>query len=147
MTGIVLGYDSNDNTGTISAENGKRYKFSKEAWKENNEPKKEMKVDFEITDEDIAKDIYMLTDTVAENTSTLLGLVAVGLTFFLGFIGTFISRLFIAKEPVGNVLVPTAIHFVITILAIVPLLGWLIYLIGTAYYMYKNFMLVTQPNN
>jgi len=144
MIGRILGYDMSSNMGTISSENGARYKFSKEEWKENTVPQKEMKVDFEIGDENSAKDIYLIRDREAENSSMLLGLVVVGITFFFGFIGTFISRLFIAKEPIGRVIIPTIIHLVISILVMLPLLGWVIYLIGTGYYMYKNFILVTQ---
>jgi hypothetical protein len=147
MIGRILGYNISSNTGTISSDNGTRYKFSKEDWKDNTPPQKEMKVDFEIGDENSAKDIYLVIDKEAENSTTLLGLVAVGITFFFGFIGTFVSRLFIAKEPIGSVIIPTIIHLVISILIIVPLLGWVIYMIGTGYYMYKNFILVTQQNN
>ncbi len=145
MTGKILGYNTSDNTGIISSDNGTRYKFTKEQWKEQSTPQKEMLVDFEATEENTAKDIYVVHDQLAENTNTLLGLIAVGITFFFGFIGTFISRLFIAKESIGNVILPTIIHFVITALVIIPLFGWIIYFIGTCYYMYKNYMLVTQP--
>ena len=145
MTGKILGYDTNDNTGIISSDKGTRYKFTKEDWKENSTPRKEMKVDFEDTEENTAKDIYLIQDQLVENTNTLLGLIAVGITFFFGFIGTFISRLFIAREPIGNVILPTIIHFIITALVIIPLFGWIIYFVGTCYYMYKNYMLVTQP--
>lgn len=139
MIGKILGFDGK--TGTISAENGSRYTFSKEEFKESIQPEKGIKVDFEISDENNAKDIYVVEDQVAENTSTLLGLIAVGITFFLGFIGTFISRVFLAKQSIGSAIVPTAIHFLITILVLIPILGWLIYLIGTFYYMYKNYQL------
>ncbi|PHS55835.1 MAG: hypothetical protein COB17_10930 [Sulfurimonas sp.] len=145
MIGRILGYDISDNTGTISGDNGSRYKFSKENWKDSIKPQKEMKVDFETDAEGNAKDIYFVKDQVAENTSTLLGLVAVGITFFFGFIGTFISRLFIAKQAIGSTIVPTAIHFLITILLFIPIVGWLIYLGGTFYYMYTNYQLSTQP--
>jgi len=145
MTGKILGYDKSSNTGDISADNGSRYKFSKEDWKESNLPQKEMKVDFEPSAENNAKDIYVVKDQVEENTYTLLGLIAVGITFFFGFIGTFVSRLLIAKEPLGSVILPTIIHFIITALVIIPVIGWLIYLIGTCYYMYKNYKLVTEP--
>jgi len=143
MIGRILGYDMSSNMGTISSENGARYKFSKEEWKENTVPQKEMKVDFEIGDENSAKDIYLIRDREAENSSMLLGLVVVGITFFFGFIGTFVSRLVLAKQPVGKTIVPTLIHFVITLLGLIPVLGWIIYLIGTGYYMYKNYILVT----
>lgn len=146
MTGKILGFDTSDNTGTISADNGERYTFSKEEWKDSSvNPQRDMKVDFEQTDDKKAKDIYMVKDIATENTSTMLGLIAVGITLFFGFIGTFVSRLFIAKEPIGNSIIPTAIHFVITLLLLIPLVGWLIYMVGTFYYMYKNYMLVTAP--
>jgi len=144
MTGRILGYDSTDNTGVISVDNGTRYKFTKEDWKETTPPRKELHVDFEATEDNTAKDIYIVADILAENTNTLLGLIAVGITFFFGFIGTFISRLFIAKEPLENTIFPTIVHFIITISVAIPLIGWIIYFIGTCYYMYKNYMLITE---
>ena len=139
MLGRILGFDGS--TGTISGDNGSRYSFTKEDLKETSSVEKEMKVDFTVDDENNAKDIYIIKDQVAENTSTLLGLITVGITFFFGFIGTFISRVFLAKQPIGSVIVPTAIHLLITILVLIPILGWLIYFIGTFYYMYKNYQL------
>jgi hypothetical protein len=147
MTGRILGYDHSDNTGTISADNGTRYKFTKEDWKEGTAPHKEMKVDFDVNDENNAIDIYMVRDVEAENNNTTMGLVTVLLTFLLGFIGTFISRLFIAKEPIGSTIIATAIHFIITIIFIVPLIGWIVLIAGTFYYMYANYMLVTQQHS
>lgn len=147
MRGKILGFDTSNNSGTILADNGERYKFSKEDCEDSTFPKKEMMVDFEQSDENSAKDIYIVKDIAAENSTTLLGLVAVGITFFFAFIGTFVSRLFIAKEPMGSVIVPTAIHLVLTILVIVPFVGWIIYFISTFYYMYKNYNLVTQPQS
>jgi hypothetical protein len=143
MIGKILGYDSVSESGTISADNGSRYTFTKEEWKDNISVQKDMKIDFEIDDNNKAKDIYIVKDQVAENTNTLLGLIAVGITFFFGFIGTFVSRLFIAKESIGSVILPTIIHLIITILVLIPIIGWLIYIVGTLYYMYKNYMLVT----
>ncbi len=139
MIGKILGFDGA--TGVISGDNGSRYTFSKEDFKESNQPQKDMKVDFETTNENNAKDIYVVKDKVAENTSTLLGLITVGITFFFGFIGTFISRVFLAKKSIGSVIIPTAIHFLITLLVLIPFVGWFIYLGGTFYYMYKNYQL------
>lgn len=139
MIGKILGFDGK--TGTISGDNGSRYTFSREDFKESSHPQKDMKVDFEINDENNAKDIYTIKDQIAENTSTLLGLIAVGITFFFGFIGTFVSRVFLAKKSIGSVLVPTAIHLLITFLVLIPVIGWFIYLVGTFYYMYKNYQL------
>ena len=145
MTGKILGYDTNNKEGVISADNGIRYKFTNQDWKENTPIQKELYVDFEVSQENTAKDVYVVKNQLAENTNTLLGLIAVGITFFFGFVGTFISRLFIAKEPLGNTIFPTIIHFMITISLVIPLIGWLIYFIGTCYYMYKNYMCVTKP--
>jgi len=146
MTGKILGFDTASNIGTISADNGERYSFTNDDWKESTiTPRKDMKVDFEQTDEKIAKDIYVIKDQAVENTSTILGLAAVAVTFFFGFIGTFVSRLFIAKESISNSIIPTLIHFVITLLIFIPVLGWFIYIIASFYFMYKNYMLVTQP--
>ena len=145
MTGKILGYDTSSKTGVILTDDSTRYKFTNEDWKENSTPQKDLTVDFEAGEENTAKDIYIIKDQLVENTNTLLGLIAVGITFFFGFIGTFISRLFIAKEPFGNVILPTLLHFIITALVIIPMIGWLIYFIGTCYYMYKNYMLVTKP--
>lgn len=145
MTGRVLGYDSTDSTGVISVDNGTRYKFTKENWKETTVPKKELLVDFVASTNNTAEEIYLVADTLVENTNTLLGLIAIAITFFFGFIGTFISRLFIAKEPLGNTIFPTIMHFIITICVAIPLIGWIIYFLGTCYYMYKNYLLVTEP--
>jgi len=142
MTGKILGFDTVTNTGTVSGDDGKRYKFSKNDWKESKLPQKESKVDFDIAEDATAKEIYQINDKMAENNDILMGLLAIGITFFFGFIGTFVSRLVLAKQPVGKTIIPTLIHFVITMLGFIPVLGWIIYLIGTGYYMYKNYILI-----
>ena len=144
MTGKVLGFDGE--TGSISGDNGLRYSFSVEDFKENTHAQKDLKVDFTTDNDGNAKDIYVIEDQVAENTGILLGLISVGITFFLSFIGTFISRVFLAKQPIGSVIVPTAMHLLITLLALIPILGWFIYLVGTFYYMYKNYQLTIKAS-
>jgi len=143
MTGKILGFDISSNEGTISADNGVRYKFTKEQWKESSQPESNMTVDFETTDDNMAQDIYMIKNQNQDN-NTMIGLVAVGLTFFFGFIGTFVSRLFLAKQSVGASIIPTVIHFVLSITFLIPLVGWLLYLIGTFYFMYKNYKLIVE---
>ena len=143
MIGKVLGYDNQTNEGTISANDGTRYKFTKENWKDTNPPSSNMEVDFEIAEDDIANDIYV-TRNITKEDNTMIGLVAVGLTFFFGFIGTFVSRLFLAKQPVGASIIPTLIHLFLTFLFLIPILGWLIYIVGTGYYMYKNYQLIVE---
>jgi hypothetical protein len=143
MTGNVLGYEVASNSGTILGVDGKRYKFTKDDWKEDFAPQKDIKVDFDIAEDNTAKDIYQIRDKVAENSDTMMGLLAIAITFFFGFIGTFISRVVLSKQPVGKAIIPTLIHFVITLLVVVPVIGWFVYIIGTGYYMYKNYILVT----
>jgi hypothetical protein len=145
MTGKILGFEISTGTGTISGDDGKRYKFSKDNWKESTPPTKEIKVDFDVTSDGVANDIYQVRDTVVENNETMMGLIAVGITFFFGFIGTFVARLVLAKQPVGATIIPTAIHFVITLLVLIPILGWILYMVGTIYYMVKNYTLVSKP--
>lgn len=150
MTGIILVFNNSSNQGIISAVNGQRYSFMKEDYNEQSLPAKNIKVDFEVTEENKAIDIYTVRDHFQENTNTILGIVALGITFFLGFIGTLISRVAIAKESFGAAIIPTIIHFVITILIFIPVVGWLIYIMGTGYYMYKNYILTVnkkQPVN
>ncbi len=143
MIGKVLGFDLYNNIGTISGEDENRYKFTKESWRENTAPKKGMSVDFQCNENNHANDIYIIKNQLLENTSLLLALVALTITFLFGFIGTFISRL-IAKEPLLDILIPTFIHFIITVLLIIPILGWILYFFTTGYYMYKNFIIVSQ---
>ena len=128
--------------GTILGDDNKRYKFSKKDWKEKAVPLKEFRIDFDVNEDGTASDIYQILDKEAENNEIFMGLLSVGITFFFGFIGTFISRLVLAKQPLGKTVMPTLIHFIITVLALVPIFGWIIYLIGTLYYMVKNYKLV-----
>jgi len=146
MTGIVLGFDANNNQGTILAKDGNRYVFTIEDWRDNTRPKKQMSVDFVVKENNSAGDIYEMSDKNGENVITLLGIAALALTFFFGFIGTFITRLFIAKESVDNILLHTAIHFILTVILIIPILGWVVYFLGTCTYMYLNYMLVTKQD-
>jgi len=146
MLGRVLGYDQSQNSGTISADDGNRYTFTQDVWKESVPPRRDMKVDFVIDGEN-AKEIYIVKDRQEENNRTWLGLVSVLLTFFLGFIGTFISRLFLAKTTMGSALIASLIHLVITLSLIIPAFGLVIYGIGTVFYMYKNYMLIVNPDN
>ncbi len=142
MKGKILGFDPISKTGTISGDDGNRYSFTKESFKEDIEIKKDTLVDFN-TNENEAIDIYTIVNQAQENTTMAFGLISLALTFFLGFIGTLISRIVLSKQSFGAALIPTAIHFVITIILFIPIVGWIVYLIGTAYFMYKNYMLTT----
>ena len=143
MLGRILGFDASNNEGAISGDNGQRYKFSKSGWKDSSQPEKELKVDFAVNEEDEAVEIYVVRDEALENTNTILGIVALAITFFFGFIGTLVSRLALAKQSLGEALIPTLIHFVITLFIFIPFIGWLVYFAGTIYYMYQNYLLTT----
>lgn len=145
MTGKILAFDAETNIGTISGDDGKRYPFAKENWKENHAPSRDCKVDFHTGEEDKAVDIYQVKDVAAENNTAVMGLVSLAITFFFGFIGTFVSRVVISKQPAGVAMVPTLIHFFITLLVLIPVLGWIIYMIGTIYYMVQNYKLAVNP--
>lgn len=145
MIGKILGFDVETNTGTISGDDGKRYTFAKEGWKESHAPARDCKIDFHVDEEGQAIDIYQVKDAAVENNATVMGLFSLAITFFFGFLGTLVSRLVISKQSAGAALVPTAIHFVITLSIIIPVLGWIVYLIGTIYYMVKNYKLAVNP--
>lgn len=100
-----------------------------------------MKVDFEIDSSGAATGIYKTKDVQAENTSVMRGVAALALTFFLGFIGTFLSRLLLAKQGAGEAALPAAGHFAMLFLMFIPILGWIAYFAGTIYFMVTNYRL------
>ncbi len=143
MQGEVLGYDVENDTGVIIV-NETRYGFDKAGWREQTMPQKGMRVDF-VAQNKRAEDIYIVSDRGYENSVTILGVLSLAITFFLGFIGTLISRLAISKQSFSEAAMPVFIHFVITVFAAVPVIGWLVYIIGTIYYMVQNYKLVVDP--
>ena len=64
MKGTIINFNSERNIGIIRAEDGKRYRFSSEYWKETTSyPTKGMLVDFEIGEDKIgAEEIYALPE-------------------------------------------------------------------------------------
>lgn len=74
----------------------------------------------------------------------LVGIVAGLLTFFLGFIGTFIVRLAIVREPLTKTLLPTFIHFLLNLAIVIPVIGVVIAFIGNVYFVWVNFKLVVK---
>ena len=73
MKGKILGFDKESNEGIIVGEDGNRYKFSTEEWKEGTAIYKGIEVDFDIQDSKVV-DIYIATDSkssqVAESVFT-----------------------------------------------------------------------------
>lgn len=68
-----------------------------------------------------------------------IGIIAGLLTFFLGFIGTFIVRIAIVKQPFVSTLLPTLIHFLLNAAIVIPVIGIVIALIGNIYFVWVNF--------
>ena len=48
MKGQILDFSIQTNTGYISGDDGKRYHFSGQEWKDNKAPNKGMNVDFDV---------------------------------------------------------------------------------------------------
>jgi len=69
----------------------------------------------------------------------MIGIVSGLLTFFLGFIGTFIVRFAIVKQPFEKTIAPSLIHFILNAMVIIPVLGVVIALIANIYFVWVNF--------
>ena len=104
MRGKVIHYDWSANTGIISGDNGNRYYFVKESWKDNQEPVRGMVVDFVVYDTDKAEEIitlrYISSDESADWLVTLL------LCIFLGAFG--VHRFYTKQIGIGILQLLTA---------------------------------------
>ncbi len=141
MKGRILGYDSKNSEGAIQGEDGNRYSFQLAEWKGEDVPRPEMAVDF-VPDGGVALKIYPIRDSEAEENKLVLSIISLLITFFLGFIGTLVSRLAMAKQPLSKVILPVAIHAVITLFFFLPVFGWVFYVAGTVYFMVKNYQII-----
>ena len=74
----------------------------------------------------------------------LVGIIAGLLTFFLGFIGTFIVRIGIVKDPFAKTILPTFIHFLLNAAIVIPVIGVVIALIANIYFVWVNFRMATK---
>ena len=75
MKGQVLGYSLDTGTGAISGEDGSRYTFTREEWKDDGLPGKGAKVDFEvleINETRYAIEIYQALGTAGSDGSASL---------------------------------------------------------------------------
>jgi len=141
MKGRILGYDGRNSEGAIQGADGNRYSFQLAEWKVEDVPKPEMAVDF-IPEGGVALKIYPIRDSEAEQNKLVLSIISLLITFFLGFIGTLVSRLAMAKQPLSKVILPVAIHAIITLFFFFPVFGWVIYVVGTIYFMVKNYQII-----
>ena len=74
----------------------------------------------------------------------LVGIIAGLLTFFLGFIGTFIVRIGIVKDPFAKTILPTFIHFLLNVAVVIPVIGIMIAVIANIYFVWVNFIMATK---
>ncbi len=122
MKGKILGYNKESQTGLISAEDGKRYHFSRADWQSPNEPTVHANVDFEVKDTQ-AVDIYRANVTlvspdgisrkwIAALSALILGAFGVH-KFYLGYQKQGIIMLM--SSTVGAILfgIPTVIMLII----------------------------------
>jgi hypothetical protein len=144
LEGRILAYSKSNKTGVVAGRDGARYTFDKSDWMEQHEPQKGDVVDF-LPQGERGTNIYLkeLKETSSvHNQQILMGLVAVGLTFFLGFIGTFITRLVMAGQNAMGALVATLIHFILSLVLVIPVIGIFLFLGVQIYYMVANYKLV-----
>ena len=60
MKGKILNFEKNTGNGIISSEEGKRYKFNIAEWKENLSIERNMNVDFDISSDGDAREIFLI---------------------------------------------------------------------------------------
>ncbi|SET54168.1 TM2 domain-containing protein [Thorsellia anophelis] len=94
MKGQVLDYSVQSNEGIIISNEGQRYKFNGYEWKEMNAPQRGMSVDFDISEDGKATEIYLALGNKSLNNSFNSGSVSpktktayILLALFLGGFG------------------------------------------------------------
>lgn len=119
MRGKIIHYDWSNNKGIIAGDNGSRYYFSRENWKNNQEPITGMVVDFVVYDNDKADEIITLNYSSQDDTSDWL--VTLLLCIFLGAFG--VHRFYTKQVGIGILQLLTAggcgIWYIIDVILIV----------------------------
>ena len=141
MLGKILGLSKNSDQGTIIGKDGNRYTFIKEDFSNQTIPNKDVCVEFSPNNNK-ATSIEVCEACCKENSNIIFGITTIFITLIFGFIGTFISRLLFAKLPMKNVLVATVLHFIVSTVLIVPILGFIVYIIGVLYFTVRKYKLV-----
>ncbi len=141
MLGKILGLSKNSDQGTIIGKDGNRYTFFKKDFQDQTIPGKDVCVEFSPNNNK-ATSIEVCETCCKEKSNIIFGITSIFITLIFGFIGTFISRLLFAKLPIKNVLVATTLHFIVSTVLIVPILGYLVYVIGVLYFTVQNYKLI-----
>lgn len=104
MRGKIINYDFATSTGIISGDDGNRYYFVKDNWRDSREPVTGMVVDFVVYDKDRADEIitlrYISNDQASDWLVTLL------LCIFLGAFG--VHRFYTKQIGIGILQLLTA---------------------------------------
>jgi len=85
MTGRILEYNSKEQVGTISAENGKRYTFLIEEWKGKLQPIVGTNVDFAVNNE-IINDVYPIENDKI-TAKKIVGIIIIIIGLIVSFLG------------------------------------------------------------
>jgi len=141
LLGKILGLSKNSDQGTIIGKDGNRYTFIKNDFHNQTIPDKDVCVEF-FPNNNKATKIEICETCCKENPNVIFAIASIFITLIFGFIGTFISRLLFAKLPIKNVLVATTLHFIISTIVIVPIIGYVIYVVGVLYFTVQNYKLV-----
>ena len=95
MKGKILNYEKGKGVGIISTENGERYSFDVQQWKEKSSIERGMSVDFEISSEGFAKEIFLLdNEAIKKGWFKKMSLIE---KYFWGFILFFMLLYIIAQ--------------------------------------------------
>ncbi len=129
MIGRILEYDKKMQEGIISGEDGNRYIFNSNDWKNELNPYKNQKVDF-LIEEGHAKEVYLVEEEDLDNKNDFLPIVSVilsvlGIWFilcvFISLVTLFIAKYNIKKNPKkysGNGLTNIALALNIIVLSV-----------------------------
>jgi len=142
LLGKILGVNISNESGTIIGEDENRYTFIKQSLKDNIIPQKNMCIEFRVLENNKATDITTCDVCFQEKNNLKFGISTIFLTLIFGCIGTFVSRYLFAKLPLKKVWLPTLLHFCISIVLFVPLLGIIFYIVGVLYFTVKNYKIV-----
>lgn len=104
MRGKVIHYDWSTNTGIIAGDNGNRYYFVKEHWKDSQEPARGMVVDYIVNETDKAEEIITMRYFAREDSCDWL--VTLLLCIFLGAFG--VHRFYTKQVGIGILQLITA---------------------------------------
>lgn len=125
MQGSILDYSVQHNAGIISGDDQNRYQFNGADWKGQATPARGQRVDFEVTGQGLAKDVYLVSapNPFTNQVGQKNRIVAAVLAFFLGGFG--IHKFYLGRIGWGIVYL---IFFWTFIPAIVAFIEFIIYL-------------------